>query len=74
MFQNTLFNKKWWEAALIRALRTFGQTAGSFVIVGLGFSDLDWVKVLSVSGVAFLASLLTSLGGLPEVEEEKSDK
>lgn len=67
--KNTLGNKKWWEAALVRAVRTFAQTAISVVVVGLGFSEIDWLKVVSVSGVAFLASLLTSLAGLPEVDE-----
>lgn len=68
--KNTLGNKKWWEAALVRAVRTFAQTAISVVVVGLGFSEIDWLKVVSVSGVAFLASLLTSLAGLPEVDGE----
>lgn len=64
---------KWKEfliAALIRAVRTFAQTAVSMIAVGAAFSEIDWLRVLSVSGVAFVLSMLTSLAtGLPEVEK-----
>lgn len=58
----------WLRAALVRALRTAAQTAVSLVGTGaVGFTDLDWVHIASVSGVAAVASLLTSVAGLPEV-------
>ena len=60
---------KWALAALIRAIKTFAQTAVSMIAVGAAFSDIDWLRVLSVSGVAFVLSWLTSLAGLPEVPE-----
>jgi len=61
--------KEWLKAALIRAIRTFAQTAVSMIAVGAAFSEVDWLRVLSVSGVAFVLSMLTSLAtGLPEVE------
>ena len=60
--------KKWTLAALIRAVRTFAQTFASMIAVGAAFSEIDWLRVLSVSGVAFVLSMLTSLAGLPEVE------
>ena len=63
--------KKFLIAALIRAVRTFAQTAVSMIAVGAAFSEVDWLRVLSVSGVAFVLSLLTSLAtGLPEVEKK----
>ncbi len=63
--------KKWIVAALIRALRTFAQTFVGFVTVGAAFSEVEWLRALSVSGVAFVLSILTSLAtGLPEVESE----
>jgi hypothetical protein len=62
--------KKWALAALIRAVRTFAQTFASMIAVGAAFSEIDFVRALSCSGVAFLLSMLTSLGGLPEVEDE----
>ena len=61
--------KEWALAALIRAVKTFAQTAVSMIAVGAAFSEIDWLRVLSVSGVAFVLSMLTSLAGLPEVEK-----
>jgi hypothetical protein len=61
--------KKFLIAALISALRTFAQTFASMIAVGAAFSEVDWLRALSVSGVAFVLSILTSLAtGLPEVE------
>ena len=63
--------KKWWLAALIRAVRTFAQSMVASIGVGAAFSEVDWLKGLSVSGVAFVLSILTSLAtGLPEAEDE----
>lgn len=64
-----LSNKKWWKAAFIRALRTFAQTAAGGIGVGAALHEIAWVHILSVSAVAAILSMLTSLGGLPEVEE-----
>ena len=61
--------KEWAIAALIRAIRTFAQTFAAMIAVGAAFSEIDWLRALSVSGVAFVLSMLTSLGGLPEVEK-----
>ena len=62
--------KKWIIAALIRAVRTFAQTFAAMIAVGAAFSEIDWLRALSVSGVSFVLSILTSLGGLPEVEDD----
>ncbi len=62
--------KEFLIAALIRAVRTFAQTGVSMIAVGAAFSEVDWIRVLSVAGVAFVLSILTSLAtGLPEVEK-----
>lgn len=59
----------WIKAALIRAVKTFAQTMVALIGTGaVGFTDLDWLKILSVSGVAALLSLLTSVAGLPELD------
>lgn len=63
--------KEWALAALVRAIKTFAQTFGAMITVGAAFSEIDWMRALSVSGVAFVLSILTSLGGLPEVKEQK---
>lgn len=60
---------KFWKCALIRAIKTFAQTAAGMLAVGLAFADVDWLKLFSVAGVAAVLSILTSLAGLPEVDE-----
>ena len=56
-------------AALVRALRTFCQTFIGFVAVGAAISEVQWLRALSVSAVAAILSILTSIAtGLPEVD------
>ena len=62
-------SKKWLRAALIRAIKTVAQTAVSMLTVGQYFADVDWLGVISISGVAGIISILTSIAGLPEVDE-----
>ncbi len=62
--------KKWWKAALIRAVRTVAQAAVSLISVGAVMSDIDWLRVASASLLAGILSLLTSVAGLPEVDNE----
>ena len=63
-------NKLWWKAAGVRAIKTIAQTAVAYIGTGtIGLTDLDWLKVASVSLLAGVLSLLTSLGGLPEVQD-----
>ena len=64
-------NKKWWKAAGIRSLKTICQTACSMLTIGQAVLDVSWLNVLSVSAVAGVISLLTSIAGLPEVEEDE---
>lgn len=59
---------KWLKAAGIRAVKTFAQTLVSMLTVGAAFTEVEWIHVLSVSGVAAVISLATSLAGLPEIE------
>lgn len=62
--------KVWAKAAAVRAVKTFAQTA--IVLAGsdiVGITELDWVFICSASGCAALLSVLTSIAGLPEVNE-----
>ena len=61
--------KKWLKAAGIRAIKTFCQTAVSLITVGNLITDLDWMSIISISATTAVASLLTSVAGLPELEE-----
>jgi hypothetical protein len=62
--------KEWAKAAGIRAIKTFAQTFVGCIAVGATFAEVDWLRALSVSGVACVLSILTSLAGLPEVEQQ----
>lgn len=61
--------KKWMNAAGVRAVKTMAQTAASMLTVGQAFFEVNWVNVISVSITTGVISVLTSLAGLPEVEE-----
>ena len=61
-------SKKWLKAAGIRAVKTMAQTAVSMLTVGQAVLDVNWLNVLSVSAVAGVISMLTSVAGLPEVQ------
>ena len=62
------FTLEWLKAAAIRMLRTAAQVALTMVTVGMAVKDVDWLNVLSVSLVAAVYSLLTSIvTDLPEV-------
>ena len=63
-------NAKWWKAAGIRALKTFCQTAVATIGTSAVLSEINWLTVGSASVIAALLSLLTSVGGLPEVDGE----
>ena len=61
--------KKWIKAAGVRAIKTFAQTAASLITVGALVSEIQWGMVFSAAAVAAVYSLLTSIGGLPELED-----
>lgn len=66
-----ILNSNWIKASLIRALKTFSQTALSMLTVGQAVIDVNWINVLSVSFVASIISILTSIAGLPEVKQSE---
>lgn len=59
---------RWIKAAGIRAGKTAAQVALSMLTVGQAVMDVNWINVLSVSAVAAVISILTSVAGLPEVK------
>ena len=74
--KNNLFNvdpKKWAHCAIIRAIKTFAQTCVG-LIPATFTEEVDWQTMLSAAILAAIASLLTSLAGIPEVESEDSEK
>ena len=59
----------WIKAAGIRALKTVAQTAVATIGTCAVLSEVNWITVGSASVLAGILSLLTSLAGLPELEE-----
>ena len=68
------YSKEWWKEWLkragIRALKTICQTAIGSIGTATIFEEVNWLMILSASGLAGVLSLLTSIAGLPELEEE----
>ena len=61
--------KTWLKAAGVRAVKTVAQTGIAMIGTSVVISDVHWVAVVSASVLAGGLSLLTSVAGLPEVEE-----
>jgi len=54
--------KKFHAYATERAIKTFAQTALATISIGAsGILEVDWLNVLSVSSLALVMSLLTSV-------------
>ena len=61
---------KWLKAAGIRALKTAAKTAAASLGKAVLFDEVNWAAVGSATLLAPAMSLLTSLGGLPELEKK----
>ena len=66
----SVFTKDWARAAAIRAIKTVAQTAVASIGTTTALGGVDWMMVTSTSILAGLVSVLTSIGGLPEVGSE----
>lgn len=67
--KDKLYWQKWWKAAAVRALKTVAQTAIASLGTSAVLSDVNWLIVGSASALAGILSLLTSLAGIPEVDD-----
>ena len=61
--------KKWIKAASIRAIKTMAQTAVATIGTAAVMGEVNWVMVASASVLSGVLSVLTSIAGLPEVEQ-----
>lgn len=64
--------KEWAKAAGIRALKTFCQGAATLIGAdAVNIVSIDWATVFGVSATMALLSILTSVAGLPEVDDTR---
>ena len=61
---------EWLKRAGIRAIKTIAQTAVATIGTSAVMGDVNWLMVGSASLLAGILSLLTSVAGLPEMEEK----
>lgn len=66
-----VFTKKWFEATLIRMIRTGAEAALAVIGSTTVFGGVDWRVVGSSTLLAMIVSFLLALKGLPEVIEEE---
>lgn len=60
---------RWFKAAGVRAIKTIAQTAIATIGTSAVLAEVNWLVVLSASALAGVLSLLTSVAGLPELED-----
>jgi len=71
-----MFTKEFWKAALIRAIRTFAESALAYIGTGaVLLGDVNWIGVASAGAFGAVCSILLALAtGIPEAEKkEKKD-
>lgn len=64
----------WMKAAGIRAVKTIAQTSVAIMSTSTLIEAVDWKMVVSSAVLAGLLSVLTSIGGLPEIDEETGER
>lgn len=60
--------KKWTKAAGVRAVKTMAQSAVAMIPAAATIATVDWKVVIGTAALAGIASMLTSLAGLPEID------
>lgn len=63
----------WFKAAGVRVVKTGAQTLITLIgTEAVSIISLDWPQMLAVTATTMVLSLLTSIAGLPEVDDGKS--
>lgn len=63
--------KEWWKAAGTRAVKTMAQGALALIPAAATITEVDWTVVFGTVALAGVVSLLTSIKGLPELNESE---
>ena len=63
-------SKKWLKAAAVRAVKTMAQAAIAMIGTSVVMTDVSWQVTVSAAILAGILSMLTSVAGLPEVDEK----
>jgi hypothetical protein len=64
-----LTSQDWWIAAGTRAVKTICQTGAALLATQAATGTVDFTAIASAAVLAGVASLGTSLAGLPELEQ-----
>lgn len=56
----SIFTLAFWKASLERAIKTFAQAFGGYLVIG-PVNDIDWSIGVQAAGIAALASIVTSI-------------
>lgn len=64
--------KQWAKCAGIRALKTAAQAAVAVIGASTALGGVDWALAASSAALAAIVSVLTSVAGIPEVEDGAS--
>lgn len=60
--------KRWLKAAGIRSVKTMAQSAVALLPASAMITAVDWKVVIGTAALAGVASMLTSVAGLPELK------
>lgn len=63
--------KRWLKAAGTRAVKTMAQSALALLPAAATITAVDWKVVIGTAALAGVASMLTSVAGLPELTTGK---
>lgn len=61
--------KAWARAAGVRAVKTFAQSAVAMIPAAATITAVDWKVVIGTAALAAVGSFLTSIAGLPELND-----